>query len=179
MKTFKQFISEASREEAEKKRLAKDNPEEWRVRNTGGGKWTTKRKSSIQGQSSRRSSNLKSISQSELEDHAKRNLYPSPKKTASRALRIERGRKKEQRDDARNKSQETGKQHDVDHIQAQPNRKKHPERWQKIHPGDSSDNRRVIPQSDNLTKNSKDTSEKKTTRSSVIRAALQRAREKN
>jgi len=56
MKTFREFILEASREEAEKKRLAKDNPDEWRVRNTGGGKWTTKRKSSIQGQGEKRKS---------------------------------------------------------------------------------------------------------------------------
>ena len=177
MKTFREFILEASREEAEKKRLAKDNPDEWRVRNTGGGKWTTKRKSSIQGQGKRRSSNLKAISKKELEDHAKRNLYPSPSKTANKALKIERQRKKDQRSEAQNKSKETGKQHDVDHIQAQSNRKKNPERWHKVHPGDSSDNRRVIPQSDNLTKNSKDTGEKKTTRSSAIRKALQRARE--
>ena len=177
MKTFREFILEASREEAEKKRLAKDNPDEWRVRNTGGGKWTTKRKSSIQGQGERRSSNLKAISKKELEDHAKRNLHPSPSSTANKALKIERERKKKQREEAQNKSRETGRQHDVDHIQAQSNRKKNPERWHKIHPGDSSDNRRVIPQSDNLTKNSKDTGEKKTTRSSAIRKALQRARE--
>ena len=62
MKTFREFILEASREEAEKKRLAKDNPDEWRVRNTGGEKWTTKRKSAIQGRGERRSQNLKAIS---------------------------------------------------------------------------------------------------------------------
>ena len=55
MKTFRQFIFEASREEAERKRLEKDNPDEWRVRNVGGGNWTTKRKSSIAGQGQRRS----------------------------------------------------------------------------------------------------------------------------
>lgn len=177
MKTFREFILEASREEAEKKRLAKDNPDEWRVRNTGGGKWTTKRKSAIRGQGERRSQNLKAISKKELEDHAKRNLYPSPSKTANKALKIERQRKKNQRAEAQSKSRETGKQHDVDHIQAQANRKGNSDRWHKIHPGDASDNRRVIPQSDNLTKNSKDTGGKKTTRASVISRALQRARE--
>lgn len=178
MKTFQEFIfiAEASREEAEKKRLAKDNPDEWRVRNTGGGKWTTKRKASIKGQGERRSSNLKAISKKELEDHAKRNLYPTPKKMANKALKIERERKKEQRTDAQTKSKQTGKQHDVDHIQAQANRKSNPERWHKIHPGDASDNRRVISQSDNLTKNSKDTGGKKITRAGAIRAALSRAK---
>jgi len=59
MKTFQEFILEASREEAEKKRLAKDNPEEWRVRNVGDGKWTTKRKSSISGQGKTRGGSSK------------------------------------------------------------------------------------------------------------------------
>ena len=180
MKTFLQFILEAqSRGDAEKKRLAKDNPDDWRVRNTGSDSWTTKRKKSIQGQGERRSQNLKAISKKELEDHAKRNLHPSPSKTANKALNIERERKKKQREDAQSKSRETGKQYDVDHIQAQANRKGNSDRWHRIHPGDASDNRRVIPQSDNLTKNSKDTGEKKTTRSSVIRRALMRARENN
>ncbi len=177
MKTFKEFILEASREEAEKKRLAKPNPDEWRVRNTGGGKWTTKRKSSIHGQGERRSQNLKAISKKELEDHAKRNLHPSPSSTANKALKIERERKKKQREDAQNKSKETGRKHDVDHIQAQANRKSHSDRWHRIHPGDASDNRRVIPQSDNLRKNSKDTGEKKITRAGAIRAALSRVEE--
>jgi len=178
MKTFPQFILEAqSRGDAEKKRLAKDNPDDWRVRNTGSDSWTTKRKKSIQGQGERRSQNLKAISKKELEDHAKRNLYPSPSKTANKALKIERQRKKDQRADAQSKSKETGNQYDVDHIQAQANRKKNSDRWHNIHPGDAADNRRVIPQSDNLTKNSKDAGGKKTTRASVIRAALQRARE--
>ena len=180
MKTFKEFILEASREEAEKKRLAKDNPDEWRVRNIGGGKWTTKRKSAIQGQGERRSKNLKAISKRELEDHAKRNLWPSPSKTARRALRIERERKKTQRDDARNRTRETGEQHDVDHIQGQPNRRSEGlrSRFQRIHPGDSSDNRQVMHGDENLTKNSKNT-QRSTTRAGAIRAALMRAREDN
>ena len=62
MKTFQQFIIEAqSREDAEKKRLTKDNPDEWRVRNTGNGSWTTKRKKAIQGQGGRRSQSLKDV----------------------------------------------------------------------------------------------------------------------
>ena len=98
MKTFQQFILEAqSKEDAEKKRLTKDNPDEWRVRNTGNGSWTTKRKNAIQGQGQRRSGNLKALNKKELEDHAKRNLHPNPSKTANKALKIERERKKAQR----------------------------------------------------------------------------------
>jgi len=183
MKTFKEFISEArkkrSKEEAEELRQKKDNPDEWKVRNKGGGHHGLNRASSLKGQRERRSANLKPISQSELEDHAKRNLHPTPKKTAKKALKIERERKREQRSEAQTKSRETGNQHDVDHIQAQSNRKKNPERWNKIHPGDASDNRRVIPQSENLTKNSKDTGGKKTTRSGALMKALKRALKKD
>ena len=182
MKTFKEFISEArtkrSKEEAEELRQKKDNPDEWRVRNKGGGHHGLNRASSLKGQRERRSSNLKAISKKELEDHAKRNLYSNPSKFANKALKIERQRKKDQRSEAQTKSKETGKQHDVDHIQAQANRKKNSDRWHKIHPGDASDNRRVIPQSENLTKNSKDTGSKKTTRSGALRKALKRAMEK-
>jgi hypothetical protein len=177
MKTFQQFILESqSKEDAEKKRLTKDNPDEWRVRNIGNNSWTTKRKSAMQGQAQRRSGNLKALNKKELEDHAKRNLYPNPSKTANKALKIERERKEAQRMEAQNKSKETGSQHDVDHIQAQANRKKYSDRWHNIHPGDASDNRRVIPQSDNLSKNSKDSGGKKITRSAAIRAALSRVK---
>jgi hypothetical protein len=58
-KTFGEFILEASREDAEKKRLSKSNPDEWRVRNVGGGNWTTKRKSSISGQGKTRGGSTK------------------------------------------------------------------------------------------------------------------------
>lgn len=181
MKTFNEFILEArtvrSKEDAEKNRQKKDNPDEWVVRNKGHGSHGLNRKSALKGQQKRRSGNLKAIRKKELIDHAKRNLYPNPTKTANKALKIERQRKRDQRSEAQSKSKATGKQHDVDHIQAQANRKKHPERWHKIHPGDASDNRRVIPQSENLTKNSKDSGGKKTTRSSAIRKSLQRARE--
>jgi hypothetical protein len=179
MKTFKEFITEASREEAEKKRLAKDNPDEWRVRNTGSGRWTTKRKSSIQGQGERRSQNLKPLTTRELEDHCKRNLHPGDcKKNAKKAIRIEGGRKRAQKTDARNRTQQTGQQYDVDHIQGQPNRRREGlrSRFQKIHPGDSSDNRQVMHGDENRSKNSKNT-QRSTTRAGAVRAALMRARE--
>jgi hypothetical protein len=62
MKTFREFILEAqSKEDAEKKRLTKDNPDEWRVRNNGNASWTTKRKKAIHGQGRRRSQSLKDL----------------------------------------------------------------------------------------------------------------------
>ena len=179
MKTFYQFILEAktirSKEDAEKVRQGRPNPDEWVVRNKGGGHHGLNRKSALKGQAKRRAGNLKPLKQKELEDHGKRNLHPDYKKTARKAIRLERERKKAQRTDAQSKSKETGKQHDVDHIQGQSNRKKYSDRWHKVHPGDSSDNRRVISQADNLKKNSKDTGEKKITRASASRKALGRA----
>ena len=95
--------------------------------------------------------------------------------TAEKALNIERKRKRDQRADAQQKSQDSGEQYDVDHIMPQMDKKKYTDRFHKIHPGDASDNRRVISQADNLKKNSKDTGEKKITRSSAIKRALSRA----
>ena len=95
-------------------------------------------------------------------------------------MKIEGGRKRSQRDDARSRTNQTGQKHDVDHIQAQPNRRSETtrSRFQSIHPGDSSDNRRVIPSSENREKNSKNTEKTSLTRAGAIRRALQRAREK-
>jgi hypothetical protein len=180
MKTFREFIIEArSKEDAEKLRQTKDNPDEWRVRNKGGGHHGLNTVSALKGQGKRRSENLKPLTTKELEDHAKRNLHPTPTKTAKRAIKIEGGRKRSQRDDARSKTNQTGQKHDVDHIQAQPNRRSETtkSRFQSIHPGDSSDNRRVIPSSENREKNSKNTEKTTLTRAGAIRRALQRARE--
>lgn len=182
MKTFKEFILEAktirSKEDAEKLRQQKDNPDDYRVRNKGGGHHHPIHKDRLAKQQQRRSENLKAISKKELEDHAKRNLHPSPSKTANKALKIERERKKKQREEAQNKSRKTGEQHDVDHIQGQPNRRSEGlrSRFQAIHPGDASDNRQVIHGDKNRRKNSKNT-QRSTTRSGALMKALQRARE--
>jgi len=128
-------------------------------------------------QGKRRSENLRPLTTRELEDHAKRNLYPTPAKTAKKAIRIEGGRKRAQKTDARNRTQQTGQQHDVDHIQGQPNRRSASliSRFQNIHPGDASDNRQVMHGDENRTKNSKNT-QRSTTRAGAVRAALMRAR---
>ena len=129
-------------------------------------------------QGKRRSENLKPLTTRELEDHAKRNLYPTPTKTAKKAIRIEGGRKRAQRDDAKTRTQQTGQQYDVDHIQGQPNRRRESlrSRFQKIHPGDASDNRQVMHGDENRSKNSKNT-QRSTTRAGAVRAALMRAKE--
>lgn len=188
MKTFQTFILEAkkytrirSKEDAEKIRQTKENPGSYRLKNRQTAEtpyWGLESREKRKKQGERRKENLKAVSQKELEDHCKRNLHPGNcKKNANKALRIERGRKRAQRDDARNKSRETGQKHDVDHIQAQPDKRneKLKSRFQAIHPGDSSDNRRVIPSRENREKNSKNT-EKSTTRSGALMRALQRAR---
>lgn len=129
-------------------------------------------------QGKRRSENLKPLTTRELEDHCKRNLHPGDcKKNAKKAIRIEGGRKRAQKTDARNRTQQTGQQHDVDHIQGQPNRRREDlrSRFQKIHPGDASDNRQVMHGDENRTKNSKNT-QTSTTRSGAVYRALMRAR---
>jgi hypothetical protein len=187
MKTFREFLSETyliegqSREDAEKKRLAKDNPDEWRVRNTGGGKWTTKRKSSISGQSARRKQRMKGLSYKEILDYVKRNLKGSPSQLASVAQRIERERKAAQTIEARKKTKETGTKHVVDHQQPQQDKRKpeNRERFERISPGDVSANRRVVSEPENLSKGSKPPKKGEpgygTTRSGAIKKVVDKA----
>ena len=182
MKSFQRFLHEArtirSKEDAEKMRQEKDNPDDWIISNKGGGHWHPVSKEKRKGQAKRRGSVMKSLTKQELEDHGKRNLQPNWKETAKAALKIERARKRAQRSEAQKKSKETGQQHDVDHISGQKNRKKYKDRSHRIHPGDASDNRRVISQADNLVKNSKDPDDdiETITRAKAIRMALDRAR---
>ena len=181
MKTFNQFMIEASKEEAQA-RLNALPPEERdkrhvrKVGRSGTENWGLKLKSSHKGQQVRRKTNLRPLSTSELEDHAKRNLYPSPKETAQKAMNIERSRKSEQTKERKRKESETGQQHHVDHIVPQADKTNYPERHNKIRPGDVSDNRRVISKDENLAKNSKNTEKSRLTRSAAIRKALQRVR---
>ena len=197
MKTFREFILEVNRPESgsdiEKSRWDRakarkndlENPESMFIGTTGrdnegNRKYGLKSSERKREQGKRRSKNLKPLTTRELEDHAKRNLYPNPTKTAKQAIRIEGGRKRAQRDDAKIKSQQTGQQHDVDHIQGQPNRRSEGlrSRFQAIHPGDASDNRQVMHGDENRSKNSKNT-QRSTTRAGAVRAALMRARENN
>jgi len=169
----------SSREEGEKHHKGTPPGYYWNNRGSKENpKWRLKPNSQKKGEEERRRTNLKPLSHDELKDHAKRNLYPTPQKTANKALKIERERKRQQKDDARSRTQQTGQQHDVDHISAQPNRRSETTRarFQSIHPGDASDNRRVMLGKANRSKNSSNT-EKSTTRAGAIRAAAMRALE--
>ncbi len=181
MKTYLQFIFEVrtirSKEDAEKMRQEKENPDDYVVRNKGGGHHHPILKDRLKGQQKRRSSVLKPITYQDLVNFGNRNLIPDSKKIAKKALNIERARKRTQKADAQQQSQDSGVQFDVDHIMGQMNRKKYTDRFHKIHPGDASDNRRVISQKENLRKNSKDLGDKKMTRARVISLAFQRGYE--
>lgn len=189
MKTFREFIAEVRRfvtkAEAQAKfdKLPPEEQEKRTLRNSGKdyGGWGTKMKDSLKKQQKERKKNLPPLKKQEVSDHLKRNRldlsYDEREKLTKSAMSDESGRKQNQRRKAQKLSKETGQQHDVDHKIAQANRTKYPERWNKIGPGDTSVNRRVIPQSDNLTKNS---AGKRTTmtRSTVVRTAIARAKEK-
>jgi len=181
MKTYLQFIFEVrtirSKEDAEKMRQEKENPDDYVVKNKGGGHHHPILKDRLKGQQKRRSSVLKPITYQDLVNFGNRNLIPDSKKIAKKALNIERARKRTQKADAQQQSQDSGVQFDVDHIMGQMNRKKYTDRFHKIHPGDASDNRRVISQKENLRKNSKDSGDKKMTRARVISLAFQRGYE--
>jgi hypothetical protein len=188
-KTFKEFVEESylpeqSREEAEKKRLAKDSPDEWRVRNVGGGKWTTKRKESISGQGKRRSQRLKGLTYKEILAFVNRNLKPNPSKLTKAAQKIESGEKSAQTKEARNKTQETGTKHVVDHNQPQQEKRRpeNRERFERFVPGDVSSNRSVLPEPENLVKGSKPPKKGQTgygtTRSGAVKKLVDKAQGK-
>ena len=181
MKTYLQLIFEVrtirSKEDAEKMRQEKENPDDYTVRNKGGGHHHPILKDRLKGQRQRRGSVMRSITMQDLVDYGNRNLIPDTKKIARTALNIERKRKRDQRADAQQQSQDSGEQYDVDHIMPQMDKKKYTDRFHKIHPGDVSDNRRVISQRQNLRKGSRDLGDKKMTRARAIYMAFLRGAE--
>ena len=181
MKTYLQLIFEVrtirSKEDAEKMRQEKENPDDYTVRNKGGGHHHPILKDRLKGQRQRRGSVMRSITMQDLVDYGNRNLIPDTKKIARTALNIERKRKRDQRADAQQQSQDSGEQYDVDHIMPQMDKKKYTDRFHKIHPGDVSDNRRVISQRENLRKGSRDQGDKKMTRARAIYMAFLRGAE--
>lgn len=187
-KNFEEFVSEAylleqSREDAEKKRLAKTNPDEWRVRNTGGGKWTTKRKESISGQGTRRRERLKGMSYKEILDFVNKNL--KLKELAKAAQKIEKTDKSAQSREASGLTKTTGTKHVVDHNQPQQDKRRpeNRERFERVAPGDVSSNRRVVSEPENLRKGSKPPKKGEpgygTTRSGAVRKLVKKAEESN
>ena len=181
MKTYLQLLFEVrtirSKEDAEKMRQEKENPDDYTVRNKGGGHHHPILKDRLKGQRQRRGSVMKPISMQDLVDYGNRNLIPDTKKIARKALNIERKRKRDQRADAQQQSQDSGEQYDVDHIMPQMDKKKYTDRFHKINPGDVSDNRRVISQRQNLRKGSRDLGDKKMTRARAIYMAFLRGAE--
>ena len=181
MKTYLQLLFEVrtirSKEDAEKMRQEKENPDDYTVRNKGGGHHHPILKDRLKGQRQRRGSVMKPISMQDLVDYGNRNLIPDTKKIARKALNIERKRKRDQRADAQQQSQDSGERYDVDHVMPQMDKKKYTDRFHKIHPGDASDNRRVISQKENLRKGSRDLGGKKITRARAIYMAFLRGAE--
>ena len=196
MKTYLQFIFEVNfpktGSDVEKERWNKvnakyqtmsDEDKEKRIIGSigrdeqGHRRYGFKFKKSRQDQQQRRGSVMRPITMQDLLNFGNRNLIPDSKKIAKKALSIERARKRTQKADAQRQSQDSGKQYDVDHIMPQMDKKKYTDRFHKIHPGDASDNRRVISQGENLRKGSKDLGDKKTTRARVISLAFQRGYE--
>ena len=136
-----------------------------------------KLKDSRKDQQQRRGSVMRAITMRDLVDYGNRNLIPDTKKIARKALNIERKRKRDQRADAQQQSQDSGERYDVDHVMPQMDKKKYTDRFHKIHPGDASDNRRVISQKQNLRKGSRDLGDKKITRARAIYMAFLRGAE--
>jgi hypothetical protein len=189
MKTFQEFIVEArkytrtrSKEDAEKLRQSKEDPSLYRLKNrqtTETPYWGLEPKAKQKEQRQRRASSLRPITYQEILSAAKRDLtIPNSKvrSVAKKAHSTERSRKATQTRTRNRLTKETGKEHNVDHIVPQPNRR--PEalrsRYQAIHPGDASDNREVEGARENREKNSKNT-KTKLTRSGAVRRALDRA----
>ncbi len=157
------LIEGQSREDAEKKRLAKQNPNEWRVRKvgrTGEESWTTKRKEALSRQATTRRTNLKGLSYQEILSAVKRDLsVPNSevRSVARKAHNTERSRKATQTREATKQTQKTGIKHVVDHSQPQQyeRKPKYKARFQAVVPGDVSSNRTVVSEPENQTKGSK------------------------
>jgi hypothetical protein len=189
-KTFEEFVTEVrkytktrSKEEAETIRKSKKDPSLYRLKNRQTVEtplWGLELKSKQKEQQQRRSASLRPINYQEILSAVKRDLsIPNSevRSVAKKAHSTERSRKATQTRTRNRLTQETGKEHNVDHIVPQPNRR--PEalrsRFQAIHPGDASDNREVSGARENREKNSKNT-KSKLTRSGAVRRALDRAK---
>lgn len=193
-KTFREFLEEAylteihkTREDAEA--YYKENPpvggDPYYIRNKGPKKgWQAIRKSSFKKQKERRSQKLKGLTYKEILAFTKRNLKPNPSELAKKAQKIESGEKSAQTREARNKTQETGTKHVVDHNQPQQDKRRpgNRERFERVVPGDVSSNRSVLPEPENLSKGSKPPKKGErgygTTRSGAIKKVVDKAEAK-
>lgn len=189
MKTFKEFLFEArkytrtrSREDADKIRQSKENPEQYRLKNRQTKEmpyWGLEPRAKQKGQQQRRAANLKPLSHQEIEDHCKRNMSFSTncKELAKKAIKAEVARKRAQKREVQQATAETGIEHNVGHIVPQPDKRSEAlrARFQAIHPGDTSVNRQVETGKENREKNSKNTNRTRLTRGSAIVAAIKAA----
>jgi hypothetical protein len=145
--------------------------------------WAASKISDRKSSAKKRRENLKPISDDEFLSHAKRNLEPNPKEVAAAAADVEREGIKGKKTGAQRKTVKTGEPHDVDHMNPQPTRRR-PEnraRFQRVSPGDSNANQRVLKRSKNTGK--QDRPPKKgepgygLTRASSIRQSTQKGKE--
>jgi len=122
----------------------KGKPKVW------GASTTSDRKASAK----KRSQSLRPISDDEFLSHAKRSLEPNPREVAAAAADFERQGIRRKKAEAKAKTKETGEKHGVDHSQPQPTKRK-PQlqpRFQRVLPGHSNANLRVMKHSDNTAK---------------------------
>lgn len=193
-KTFEEFVFEAYLTEIHKTKEDaaahyRENPpvggDPYYIRNKGPKKgWQAIRKSSFKKQKERRREKLKGLTYKEILAFAKRNLKPNPSGLAKKAQKIESGEKSAQTREARNKTQETGTKHVVDHNQPQQDKRRpeNRERFERVVPGDASSNRSVLPEPENLSKGSKPPKKGErgygTTRSGAIKKVVDKAEAK-
>lgn len=190
-KTFGEFLEEAylieiHRTKEDAAAHYRENPpvggDPYYIRNKGPKKgWAAVRKSSFKKQKERRSQKLKGLTYKEILAFTKRNLKPNPSELAKKAQKIESGEKSAQTREARNKTQETGTKHVVDHNQPQQDKRRpaNRERFERVVPGDASSNRSVLPEPENLSKGSKPPKKGEsgygTTRSGAIKKVVDKA----
>ena len=87
-KKSKKWTEGASKEDAEKMRQEKENPDDYTVRNKGGGHHHPNLKDTLKGQRQRRGSVMKPITMQDLVNYGNRNLIPDTKKIARKALKV-------------------------------------------------------------------------------------------
>ena len=116
--------------------------------------WAASKTSDRKASAKKRSQSLRSISDDEFLSHAKRNLEQNPREVAAAAADFEREGIRKKKKQAKTKTKKTGEKYDVDHLQPQPTRRRPAlqSRFQKVLPGHSNANLRVMKHSDNTAK---------------------------
>jgi len=116
--------------------------------------WAASKISDRKASAKKRKQSLKPISDKEFLSHAKRNLEPNAKEVAAAAADFERQGIESKIKQAKRETDKTGEQHDLDHLQPQPTKRK-PKlqpRFQAVLPGHSNANLGVLSHSSNTAK---------------------------